>query len=371
MHIGFSGRLEDRPEIRAGFIGCGGHSFRNIYPTFQFTPVDLVATCDLDLDKAKAFAAQFGAAHAYADYREMIEKEQLDAVFVVTNLDKNLRPFYSKFAIDCLNAGLHVWMEKPAAVTCAEVEEMQAAARENGKIGMVGLKRMFVPAAEKAKALMDRPEFGPCSLVTLTTTKYVPEPSAIAEYVAGKPNRDKAGELLGHFWHPISSLLFFLGMPKTLSYERSRSGGALATFTFESGAIASVVFAWQASNNGGIERIMIHSGQSRRHIMIDNNIRLTYHRGGEPGRFGVEPSFFVEDLDHSIAVWEPEFSLGNLYNKGLFLMGFWGEVQEFATAILENRQPRKAGFDHAWQCARIFEAFAEGTGKAIALDVNA
>ena len=45
--IDFHGRVVDAPRIRAGFIGCGSHSFRNIYPTFQFAPVDLRAVCDL------------------------------------------------------------------------------------------------------------------------------------------------------------------------------------------------------------------------------------------------------------------------------------------------------------------------------------
>ena len=44
QRINFHGKLADEPEIRAGFIGCGSHSFRNIYPTFQFAPVDLIAT---------------------------------------------------------------------------------------------------------------------------------------------------------------------------------------------------------------------------------------------------------------------------------------------------------------------------------------
>jgi len=48
MRIGFKGHFVDEAEIRAGFIGCGSHSFRNLYPVFQFAPVNLVTTCDLD-----------------------------------------------------------------------------------------------------------------------------------------------------------------------------------------------------------------------------------------------------------------------------------------------------------------------------------
>ncbi len=43
MRIDFKGKLVDEPEIRAGFVGAGSHSFRNLYPTFQFAPVKLAA----------------------------------------------------------------------------------------------------------------------------------------------------------------------------------------------------------------------------------------------------------------------------------------------------------------------------------------
>ena len=105
MHINFYGQIEDQPEIRAGVIGCGSHSFRNVYPTFQFAPVDLVATCDLDADKARAFARAFGAKSSYTDYREMLAREELDAVFIVTGYDAKGRPLYPDLTVECLRAG--------------------------------------------------------------------------------------------------------------------------------------------------------------------------------------------------------------------------------------------------------------------------
>jgi len=48
------------------FVGCGGHAFRNVYPALRYAPVDLVAVCDYDLERAKVYAREFGAAHAYA-----------------------------------------------------------------------------------------------------------------------------------------------------------------------------------------------------------------------------------------------------------------------------------------------------------------
>ena len=51
----------------------------------------------------------------------------------------------------------------------------------------------------------------------------------------------------------------------------------------------------------------------------------------------------------------------------LFLLGYWGEVNEFARSILKGRPVAKGTLAQAWQATRVFEAFAEGPGKVIAL----
>ena len=368
MRIGFRGQLEDKPEIRAGFIGCGSHSFRNIYPTFQFAPVSLVATCDLDVEKARAFAGKFGAKNAYSDYREMFEHEQLDAVFVATHYDDRGRPLFPRIAVDCLKAGCHVWIEKPPAASCAEIEEIQAAAEASGKHVLVGMKKMFFPANEKAKELADSEEFGKVSMVLLQYPQYVPTRDEIGRYLAGERVRPVVG-FLDHLCHPTSLMLFLLGMPKTLYYERSAAGSASATFAFDSGAVASLALTCGASRNAGMERTTIVGGAGH-HIVVDNCLRVTYHRNPpyrEGEGYGKAPDYYTGTPDEVNAAWEPEFSLGQLYNKGLFLLGYCNEVNEFARAILEGRPPAKGTLEQAWQVTRIFEAFAEGPGKRIEL----
>ena len=93
---------------------------------------------------------------------------------------------------------------------------------------------------------------------------------------------------------------------------------------------------------------------------------MTLHRTPPLG-YGDVPSFYTGMTDQASAVWEPEFSLGQLYNKGLFLLGYYNEINEFARSILEERPVRKATLEHAWQSTRIFEAFAEGPGRQITL----
>lgn len=369
MRINFHGKVVDEPRIRAGLIGCGSHSFRNVCPTFQFAPVELVATCDLDAEKARAFAAQFSAPSSYTDYREMLAGEELDAVFIITGYDGEGRPSYPALTVECLRAGCHVWMEKPPAASCAEVEGMQQAAQSAGRTCVVGFKTMFFPANEKARELMSREDFGQPSVFTLQRPMHVPPKEELAAYIhGGQPVQPVVG-FLDHICHPVSLLIYLAGMPDTLYYERSASGAAVATFGFASGAVASLALIGGAAYEGGIERTLI-VGDRGRHILVDNNVRVSYHRGPSRPRgwgYGNTPDHFTGPPEDTTAVWEPECSLGQLYNKGLFLQGFYGEVNEFAHAIIESRPPNKGTLQEAWQVTRVFEAFAEGPRQLIDL----
>jgi predicted dehydrogenase len=369
MRIDFRGILVDEPEIKACFIGCGSHSFRNIYPTFQFAPVKLVATCDLRLNQAQAYADKFGAGSAYDDYQAMIEKEKPDAVFVVTNYNREGRPVFTDIVVDCLKTGCHVWLEKPPAATVAEIERMQSAAKEAGKTVMVGFKKMFFPGNIKAKELMAEPDFGKPQLVMLQYPEGIPTEEEFAQYLDKRQKVATVQHFLDHLCHPGSVLVYLFGMPQTLMYQRSLSGAGVATFSFADGRVGTIAFTKGAGLDTGMERTTI-VGNNGRHIVVDNNIRVQYHRvpPRPPGQdYGNTPSHFTGKPEETTAFWEPEFSLGQLYNKGLFLLGYWGEVNEFARSILEKRPVANGTLEQAWQLARIFECFAQGPGKVIKL----
>jgi predicted dehydrogenase len=179
--------------------------------------------------------------------------------------------------------------------------------------------------------------------------------------------KNSAVGFVDHLCHPVSLLILLLGMPRTLCYERSASGAGAALFTFASGAVATVALTHGAPRNGGMERTEI-VGEGGRRIVVDNNVRVSLHRDppGQAG-YGQTPDFFTGAPGETAAVWEPEFSLGQLYNKGLFLLGYYNEVNEFARAVLEKRAPAKGTLEQAWQVTRILEGFYQGPGKTIEL----
>ena len=157
-------------------IGCGGHAFRNVYPTFQYAPVNLVAVCDLNSAKAQVCAKVFGADRYYSNHAEMLQREELDLVFIVAQVDETGRPQYPKLAIDCLRAGAHAWIEKPPASSSAEIQEMMRTSSETNRQVGIGFKKMFFPANFKAKEIISRPEFGPLTSITIRYPKLIFSP---------------------------------------------------------------------------------------------------------------------------------------------------------------------------------------------------
>ncbi|HOK05348.1 MAG TPA: Gfo/Idh/MocA family oxidoreductase [Victivallales bacterium] len=361
MKINFKGQISNTKTIRIGFIGCGSHSFRNIYPIFQFVPVELISVCDLSIDKAELFKKQFGATNAYSNYKEMIKKEKLDAVFIVTGYDKHGRPLYPEICINCLNEGCHVWLEKPPAATTEDIVKIKTVAEKCKKNVLIGFKKMFMPALRKAKELINHPDFGKVTLLQIQYPQYIPTVSEFKVWEKGVSNAVVG--FLDHLCHPVSALIYLAGMPSKLFYQRSSTGAGIAVFGYDNGKTASITFTNESAINCGMERTLIVSDKSRS-IVVDNNIRVFYHRNPPLG-YGDNPDFYKGQPDEISSIWEPEFSLGQLYNKGLFLLGYYNEINDFVNSILNNEKNLIGNLDDAWKITRIFEAFKEGPEKLI------
>lgn len=142
--------------IRVGIIGTGSIADYAHMPGYQATKgVEVVAACDVVPGKAAEFAKKWGILTAYDSHREMLEKEELDAVSVCT---PNFA--HKETSIDALDAGLHVLCEKPIALNAAEGREMAAAARRAGKVLQIGLHWRFTSEAQVLKRYVEAGDLG-------------------------------------------------------------------------------------------------------------------------------------------------------------------------------------------------------------------
>jgi len=361
--LDIGGRPGGEKSIRVGFIGCGSHAFRNIYPTFQFLPLDLVAVCDHNADRREPFAKLFGADRTYADHREMLAKEiDLEAVFIVTDYDASCRPQFPQLAIDVMRAGMHAWIEKPPAASVDEIDAMRAVERETGKFTMVGFKKCFFPAIEKVKEIITSDAFGTPGQIFVRYPQYLP---AADEKATLRGNRKLVG-FLDHVVHPASIVQYLMGPVKTMHTVRDASGGGFANLVFRSGAVGTIHFSFGQSGTSPLERLEVVGDGAN--VVVENGVKLTWYRPGGRGEGGYGRSVnFIGPDDAAPVVWEPEFSLGQLYNKGLFLLGYYGEVAAFAACVRENRRPAKCNLDDAREVMKLYEAFMGPENEVIVL----
>jgi len=354
---------EYRRRVRLLHLGCGGHSFRNILPCYRYAPIELTATCDADLPRAEAFAQQFGAPRAYADFAAALAEERPEAVAIVTGYDAERRPTYPDLAIQALRAGAHVFIEKPPAASVADVRRMMAAEQETGRFVLVGLKKMFFPGVQRIREIIGREEFG-----RLT--------SLYCRYPQSLPPAERFGDssamvgFLDHLCHPASLLYAVAGPAETLFYQRAANGAVVANLRFRSGAIGCLHLTAGQSGTSPLERLEV-VGQGA-NVRLENGCRLTYYRPGRRGEagYGRSGSFLGGD-DCAPLFWEPEFSLGQLYNHGLFLLGYALEIRHFAECALENSRPDISGLDAALEVTALYEAFLEGEGREISVRAKA
>lgn len=130
-------------------IGCGSIAkHRHILEYRDHPEVELVAFSDPVIERAEAFAQQYQA-KAYKDYREMLQKEKIDAVSVCTP-----NAVHAPATIEALKTKCHVLCEKPMAVSMEETEEMIQAANEHQVILMIGHNQRLMPPHVKAKEIL-------------------------------------------------------------------------------------------------------------------------------------------------------------------------------------------------------------------------
>lgn len=133
--------------IGTGFMGkCHAMAWRSVATVFGGTHPRLEILCDLPETKAQAFAAQFGFARSTADWRVAVSDPQVNVVSITTP-----NGTHREIAEAALNAGKHVWLEKPMALTIQDAAAMATlAAAHPGLVTILGYNYLCSPAFQAA-----------------------------------------------------------------------------------------------------------------------------------------------------------------------------------------------------------------------------
>ncbi|MBL7095037.1 NAD-dependent epimerase/dehydratase family protein [candidate division KSB1 bacterium] len=119
--------LPSNKKIRVGIVGCGGISFVHLKKIKKLKIIKEIVLADPNVEALKEVAAQFKISKKYKDYKQMIDKEKLDVIHILTPPQ-----FHAEIAVYAAEKKCHILVEKPMAVDAKQAEAMVQAARKNG-----------------------------------------------------------------------------------------------------------------------------------------------------------------------------------------------------------------------------------------------
>ncbi len=301
--------------VKIGWIGLGHHTQSVLYRTLDGLPARVVAVCDTDADRARAFAAAHGVPAFYADYREMARNETLDAIVCAVS-----SKVHGQVAAHFAALGTPVFIEKTPCDTMAEAEAIAALERKTGALVMTGFNRRFATGYAMAKRIIDSPEFGGA---TLFSSKF-----------HASPYRDRRFFLTNHLIHHLDLARFLVGELSELrlraiqidaqrvGFQLSAVAGERALVTIESSSLQDIRYPMERVEVTGVGRF----------VQVDNMRSLAYHRpAGDTGRF--------EDARMDAAtdalVWQPNLGFP-FANSGL---GNEDEMRHFIDCVRGAASP--------------------------------
>ncbi len=255
--------------MRVGVIGVNGIGNAHLWALKKLAQEDLAtctAVCDVDPGRAEKAATDFKV-RAFTDTKTMFSSGEVDAVIVATP-----PATHGLIAREALDAGLHVYCEKPICPTADEGYALARHAHEMGRLLAVGFLFRFHTGYAAARAAAS--EVGPLFRVQLTATNWF---RTRAYFDASGWRRTWAvaggGVLMNQAIHQLDTLVSIAGMPTTVRatvrsvrHDAEVEDDALAVLTWANGATGVVV----ASLNEpvGSERIELY-GERGAVVLID------------------------------------------------------------------------------------------------------
>ncbi|MEM7371365.1 MAG: Gfo/Idh/MocA family oxidoreductase [Bacteroidota bacterium] len=229
--------------MNIAFIGAGDISLLHAKGIEACPDAQLVGlwniTSSLAEEKSKLYQCRI-----YPSAEALVSDPEVDAVFVLTNLETHHR-----YVCMALEAGKHVFVEKPVGVTFAEIREMQALADKAGVMCMPGHNYIYEAGIQRARELIESGKLG--QLVSLYIMYNIHHPEEVAARYPGVIR-----QILTH--HAYISL-YLAGKPREVSamksvihYEEiSQEDIAMVTFKMENGALVHWCASFASDDHAG------------------------------------------------------------------------------------------------------------------------
>lgn len=219
--------------IKGSIIGLGKMGLSHAAILGAHPDLEMVAVCDTSSMVLNAFK-KFSSVKTYSDYKEMINSEILDFVFVATPTR-----FHYPMVKYALEKGLHVFCEKPFALTISEGEELVKLAQRNSLINQVGYHNNFVGTFRELKRLLDSGAIG--EVVHFTGEAYGPVVTKEKGSTWRSKPEEGGGCLFDYASHVLNLIQEIIGRPV-------KAGGSLLKSIYSKGVEDAVYCSLTLSN---------------------------------------------------------------------------------------------------------------------------
>lgn len=345
-------------KIKIGVIGAGliGHTHLSNYA--KIDGADVVAVCDISEQAAREAAAKFQVQDVYTDFREMLKRGDIDAVDVC--LHNN---FHAPVTNEALQAGKHVYCEKPIAGTYFDGKSMLDTAKDCGRMLHIQLNTLYKKETKAAKALIEGGSLGKLYHARSTGFRRRGRPF-VDGYGTRFFNRKETaagGALLDMGVYHIAQLLYLLDLPKVQRVSgkvyqemdmdearRNESGFdveelGVGFVRFEGGVTLDLIEAWSI-HLGGFEGSSIAGNKG--------GIRLPSYSSITPtGQLSFHTTLHDMDMDSAINLDDMELRWGRLKEN----YDAYNSSQHHWIAALQGRVPLLPTAEIALQTMLISE----------------
>lgn len=353
-------RLQEDPSNESqslGFavIGCGMVSNVHLAALKAMETAHLVGLYDPKPEYARELAEQNGC-KSYATLEELLQDPDVDCVSICT--PSHLHVEQTKLAIQ---AGKHVLVEKPMALTVEDCDACIELAQEKGVHFSVVLQRRFSPLVSQAKSIIESGELGKVHRASLYM-KYYREPAYYANSKwRGTWSMDGGGALMNQGIHGVDLLLYFMGDVQSLFaiadthvHDIEAEDSLAAVLRFKSEAIG-IIEASTADWPGSPRRFELNGSDGRLILTEDSNLVVESKTQGKR-EFGS-----AKDGDTASHA-DPKKSDAS---------GHQHQIEDFVSTILYGQKPLVTAQDGraAVECIRAVYQAAD-TGLPVQLNQN-
>ena len=344
--------------VRLGIYGYGKVAELHARAAASLPGVELAAVCGRDPARRDAFAARWGI-QSRTSASEMAERDGVAAAIVTTP-----HPLHCTHAIECSQAGLHVIVEKPMALSIEECDRMIAAAASAGRLLGVVSQRRWYPAVRRIRAAIDSGALGSPALGQVVILGWRDEAYYRSDPWRGSWAGEGGGVLVNQAPHQFDLLAWFMGPVAEVSAYWANlnhpyievEDTAVAALRFSGGALGSIMVS-NSQKPGIYAKVHVHGANgASAGVQTDGGAMFIAGMSGvlEPP---VNDLWTLPGEESRLARWKAE---DEAFFKTIDATWYFFALQiaDFAAAIREGRDCAVTGYDGR-QTVRLMEAIYE------------